>query len=286
MASRRQQQQQQPVIFTLPSNASMDLYPDNTTTDYRVELPSRVELGGNDYEVALASFTYHRSWYNVLTSQPYTAVFTFEAGHEHRGAEEGSGDFPCDSGLFTEGRSYLRPGYYETLDAVLEALYASHGGSRPGFIFTRQGPSGRVLLQFRPGLKHCVGRVTITPALSWLLGWPYRETVLVGRVGTGIRAPAQPRLEPVDCLYVHCDLAQDAHVVGNVKNCLLRTVPTRGRFGEVVCYEPRLLDWLPVRWTEFKNLHVVITDGFGQKIPFEGGTCSVKLLLRRRRGLI
>ena len=87
----------------------------------------------------------------------------------------------------------------------------------------------------------------------------------------------------MDCLYVHCDLAQDAHVVGNVKNCLLRTVSTRGRFGEVICYEPRLLDWLPVRWTEFKNLHVVITDGYGNKVPFEGGTCSAKLLLRRRR---
>ena len=279
----RQQLQQPPVVFTLPSNASTDLYPENTTTDYRVELPSRIELGSNGYEVALASFTYPRSWYNVLSSEPYTATFTYEPDHDHAGPDETASHYPCGAGLFTSGRCYLVPGYYGSLEEVLESLYASLNGTKPGFLFAQQGPSGRVLLQFRPGVKHCLGRVTITRALAWLLGWPYRETVVVGRGGSSFRAPGQPRLEPVDCLYVHCDLAQDAHVVGNVKNCLLRTVSTRGRFGEVICYEPRLLDWLPVRWTEFKNLHVVITDGYGNKVPFEGGTCSAKLLLRRRR---
>ena len=48
-----------------------------------------------------------------------------------------------------------------------------------------------------------------------------------------------------------------------------------------VCYEPQRLDWLPLGWV---IVHVVITDGQGQKVPFQGGTCAVKLLLRRRGG--
>ena len=53
------------MVFTLPSNASQALYPDNTVTDFRVALPECVALRNNDYEVALASFTYACSWYNV-----------------------------------------------------------------------------------------------------------------------------------------------------------------------------------------------------------------------------
>ena len=106
----------------------------------------------------------------------------------------------------------------------------------------------------------------------------------MGRGSVRHMAPSQPRREPVESLFVHFDLDADAHVVGNVRNCMLRAVPAEGRHGQVVRYEPQRLDWLPMRWTEFQHVHVVITDGQGQKVPFQGGTCTVKLLLRRQGG--
>ena len=60
------------------------------------------------------------------------------------------------------------------------------------------------------------------------------------------------------------------------------SVPVEGHVDEVMCYESQWLDWLPVCWTELKHVHMVITDGHGQKVPFEGRTCSAKLLLRQR----
>ncbi|CAF1087084.1 unnamed protein product [Brachionus calyciflorus] len=46
---------------TLPSNSSMDLYPENTMTDFTVLLkdPIRLEV---QYEVALVDLTYKHSW--------------------------------------------------------------------------------------------------------------------------------------------------------------------------------------------------------------------------------
>ena len=41
----------------LPSNASLDVYPNNKTTDYRVSLPQSIELEGN-WEVGLYSVSY------------------------------------------------------------------------------------------------------------------------------------------------------------------------------------------------------------------------------------
>ena len=158
-----------------------------------------------------------------------------------------------------------------------------HGStSQMAFQFSYHTVRNRVLVTFRPELKDCTGRVTLSRPLSLLLGWPDQETVLMGQGNTRHMAPSQPRQDPVESLFVHCDLAADTHVVSNVRNYLLCSLPTKGRYGQVMCYEPQQLDWLPVRWTEFQHVHVVITDGQGQKVPFEGGTCAVKLLLRWR----
>ena len=48
----------------LPSNASLDKFPNNTLTEYLVGLPQTVSLTG-DWEVALTEIHYPHSWNNV-----------------------------------------------------------------------------------------------------------------------------------------------------------------------------------------------------------------------------
>ena len=50
----------------------------NNITDYRVELPNRVVLIGNHYEMALDSFTYLPMWYNMpsIASQLRMTIFS------------------------------------------------------------------------------------------------------------------------------------------------------------------------------------------------------------------
>ena len=55
--------------LTLPSNASMDAFPDNKTTGYRVQLPQDVNLEG-EWEVGLYSVTYPNTWYTVQRAPP------------------------------------------------------------------------------------------------------------------------------------------------------------------------------------------------------------------------
>jgi hypothetical protein len=47
--------------MTLPSNASMDVYPQNTLANYRVKLPRKYEFS-EEVEVALVEFSYTKSW--------------------------------------------------------------------------------------------------------------------------------------------------------------------------------------------------------------------------------
>ena len=48
----------------LPSNSSLDKFPNNTLTEYRVGLPQTINLTG-EWEVALTESHYPRSWNNV-----------------------------------------------------------------------------------------------------------------------------------------------------------------------------------------------------------------------------
>ena len=50
--------------LTLPSNSSMDYFPDNTMTRYTTKLPKRIQLEG-DWEVGLAEIQYTRLWFNI-----------------------------------------------------------------------------------------------------------------------------------------------------------------------------------------------------------------------------
>ena len=52
--------------LTLPSNASMDLYPKNTAAQYTIKLPCPVALEGGDWEVALTELSVPAIFDNVL----------------------------------------------------------------------------------------------------------------------------------------------------------------------------------------------------------------------------
>ena len=50
--------------LTLPSNASMKMYPDNTLTHYITDLPRLIDLTG-EWECGLAEIQYLHTWYNI-----------------------------------------------------------------------------------------------------------------------------------------------------------------------------------------------------------------------------
>ena len=247
-------------MFTLTSNISQGLYLENTITDYRVELPDWVMLIANDYKIALASFTYPGMWYNVpnIAGQSHTAMFAFQQGHlhQHRPVSGGSDDdddnaaatvaataagsngsppaYPCQGTKFIKRCRTLSARYYENIRQILHDL---------------NGHSGR---------RQMACQVMITRRMSLLLGRPNQEMVLMGKGNTCLMAPSAPQWDLMQSLCMHCDLAA----------CC--AVPVEGQFGHIMCHEPWWLDWLPMRWTKFQHVHMVMTDGHSQKVPFEG----------------
>jgi len=59
--------------MTLPSNNSMDYYPENTAACYMTKLADTVELEG-DWEVGLAEMSIPSAVYNVVANQCYYSI--------------------------------------------------------------------------------------------------------------------------------------------------------------------------------------------------------------------
>ena len=58
------------MFLTLPSNSSMDIYPENKLSDYTVHLPKEINLSGS-WELGLSEILYPNSWYNIDTNKCY-----------------------------------------------------------------------------------------------------------------------------------------------------------------------------------------------------------------------
>ena len=177
---------------------------------------------------------------------------------------------------------HVPPGHYVHIDQVFCIVNNEMSKGKPCATFSFNDQTERLTVNFKPGLHRCKYSATLTAPLAEKLGWPRRETVLTDAGGDIIEAPGIVKLDTTDLIYVHCDIASDSHMVGDVENCLLRVVPVFRKHGAINTYEPTHLDWLPVRWTEFRTARVLITDSFGKRVPFERGICMVKLLLRKR----
>ena len=63
--------------LTLPSNSSMNYFPNNTLTHYTTKLPKIMDLHGT-WEIGLAEIKYPHSWYNVKNKEAWLKVHFYK----------------------------------------------------------------------------------------------------------------------------------------------------------------------------------------------------------------
>lgn len=70
-------------LFMLTSDASQDVYPENKSSSFRVLLKEPIDVGDDDWEVALLSINYPFSWTNVGPSAKVRMKFYVGSGAQH-----------------------------------------------------------------------------------------------------------------------------------------------------------------------------------------------------------
>ena len=244
--------------ITLPSNASMDFYPTNTTSNYTIHMPRTIYLQGK-YEVALAEIQYPHTWTTTKLNEEYFIQFR-------------------PVGAMTYKTTILPGGYYKTVLDLCEEINER--------IFQRHGERNTVIFKYHEAtrkvyIKTNEYEVTFSKALADMLGFKlfslddkWYDTLTLADYPADIHLGFYT-------LYVYCSLCE-AQVVGDYYVPLLRTVAIRGDNGDLIMKTFDQPHYVPVNTSKFDTIEMNIKDDQGENVAFESGKVLCKLHFRQR----
>ena len=268
--------------ISLVSNSSMKFYPNNTSSSFTCLFDNELNYSDGDYEIALASFQYKKSYYSFRGDEKYS--FALFSGNERIHESDVTGN---NESVVKIGEIEISPGYYESGDILVKVLndYIKDKGLEDYYMFLYDKISQKLVLSF-PSEDDRWYKVCFSKDLARKTGFYSNETKcynIHGRGGSSHFAEYTIRLDEIDQLFVSCDLASDLHQVGNRRTPVLSIVPAFNvSFGDNVIFEPKTLIWLPLKRKSFNSAHTYISDAQGRNVPFTSGTSIVRVEIRRK----
>ena len=129
---------------TLPSNSSIEYFPDNKTSNFVTKLSRTLQLDG-EWEVDLAEIVYPHTWYNI---------------HEGKNSVE---IYPPDNLylVFKTAEFSIQPGYYEKVQNVVDTLYKARVANLTDVVLSYDDTSKRVTVK-------CGRCVVLKHFMDWL----------------------------------------------------------------------------------------------------------------------
>ena len=248
----------------------MNIFPNNTLSDFKVHLPKSLELQG-EYEVAIAEIFYTNSWFNVNESDNFS--FVYKNGPVRCHAHLKPGFYPHPKYAISEIFLTIKKEYEQKVQRL-----STNGTSEPlpplglKLTFNIHTQVAELVLKG----KDCY--VNMSPQLTQALGFKSQRHAKPGAfVGTRL-----VDLNDVHGLFVYCDLVEP-RIVGDVMTSLLGVVPVQGDSGDNVSIRYSKLHYLPILKKNISDIHISLRDDRGQLIKFRRGRVVVTLHLRRRK---
>lgn len=248
--------------LTLPSNSSLEYYPNNTITQYTTQLPNLCRLDG-DWEAGLIEIQYPRTWYNILGPVSKRTVRITDPPEER------------ESGTFSYSFE-IPAGYYPTPQSLIGEIEKLAN-------ITLSAYNQEISLKYDPitqkvSLDETTNILSFPPNIARMLG------LATNKLGgnnplTGSRVVD---IELLDTLFVYCDVIEP-QVVGDKLVPLLRIVPVTGERGTMISHEYQRAQYRRLQKKQFQSIEIDIRDHVGNKVPFERGTLNVTLHFRQRK---
>ena len=241
---------------TLPSNGSMNLFSNNTVTEFTNRLAKPIYLDG-EWEVGLIECSYPHSWWQVTRNNSRFEYANIGDGLE-RGAVIPWSTHDCISSLQNI-----------TLDTITEKRWLDP--SKRELVIVDDPPffNDRFQLKAKDGyMLKFEGKLCRSLGLT--------DPTVVGSAWT--RAPQPWTSENIDHLFLYTDIVAP-HRVGDAEVPLLRQVPV-GESRRIIGVTWPIITYFPVSKNPIETIDIVIRDGTGRKIPFTSGRTIVLLHFR------
>lgn len=249
---------------TLPSNGSMDVFPENTVTDFKNKLAKPIQLDG-EWEVGLFDCSYPHSWWQICEE---TSSFS------HCYIGEGLPLETSPTWIQTNFNT-LQPIKNITLEHLISKPYLRY--EVRDYVEFEDPPywNDRVELKAKQGYM-----IKFEGNICKTLGFP--DPMIAG---FGWRRAPQPwTKENIDHIFLYTDVVPP-QLVGDYEVPLLKQFPVdkSAQEGRPVYVKCPVIAYYPVSKNPIDTIEIVLRDGTGKKIPFISGRTIVTLHFRRRR---
>ena len=243
----------------LPSNSSMDVYPENKPSHFYTKLPRDIDLGGKEYEVGLSEIIFTNSYVNV------------------EGLSLGLGIQPKDDGEWVS--LHLDTGLYESTEELITSLnnlikdqYGS-GKNRIKFFFNKATKRASMKVADKDT------KVSLSSDLANLL---HLDRVIYKGTHKYLGSGPVDIHEDTYTIYAYCDLVEHRHV-GDVMAPLLRIIPTINKSADVIDIIYENPHYIPLARRHFNSIEIRLATDKGKELVFESGKTVLTLHFRPRR---
>ena len=240
--------------LTLPSNTSLDVFPNNKTGNYHVKLPQTIYLHG-DRELGLYSISYSNTSYTLQNRE--NLVYC---------SKDAARNFWSSANV-----DY---GYYATvpdlIKAINTAMHKEFGNTKITFSFNPRTEKIKITLAPLHYVKLC-GK------LSAMLGYGGAD-IKIRKSG---ESPYVADLFGITSIYVYCDIVQP-QILGNTSVPLLRTIPVSEKSGEIITKTFTNIQYVPLPKKSFEDIEILLRRDTGDAVPFERGKVMATLYFRKQ----
>ena len=244
--------------LTLPSNSSMQYFPNNSLSNYITKLSNTIELNGK-YEMALVEIMYPVNWklpnHDSILIRNINKDFTKAYSIVFDALENVDEIFKKFNLQLKNDDVLVKFAYNDITKKVEIELY-------PDFE-----------LEFLNDLQYEFGfRAKSFQSPSKQYG-PYKYIAYES---------ISSHLNSVKALYIYCDIAEHQHV-GDSMNSLLRNVIIENnlKFGDYINNTFTSPHYIPLKHNSFETIEIQITDDTGSKVHFSSGKIITKLHFRK-----
>lgn len=273
------------LTIQLVSNASLNLYPDNSLSSFKNFLPEQIQLDGS-WEVALDEIYFPSMMKNVVDGS--FKVGFVENNEEHFKPSHFNRNVPLA----------IPPGHYDSLKEIFDAINKTlletyllvvefiHDGEE---ITVRETPSSTLRL---PKLDFTLDDIsniltaTIETVETFKLILQFGDdlSAIFGFSPNQYVQNGSQTLFPVDmmagrhCMYAYVDIIENG-IIGDVKTPLLRTIPIISKMRKnegVYCSQTgnyrsfNMLQFRKILKHNFHSVAVRLCDTTGNPMPFTG----------------
>ena len=269
----------------LPSNSSMDIYPDNKICNFKVHLANPLKLKPSKWEVGLSEIQFPHLWHNIregkntiekeihnLTAEELNYLYpTDENGKEKR--EKLLSEKPDGVDIAFRAKITIPSGYYSNIEKLLEKLEEQDRRSIRPIVFKYEELSRCVNVNIPKQCKLFFHDSDIAKCL----GFKAQRIVEEGDKKSDVMSS----IETNKVVYIYTDIIQNQHV-GQFKVPLLHVIPVTSKYGEISCMQYDRPHFIPLSQADIHTIEINIKDDTGQFISFEAGRVLVTLVFRRK----